>query len=73
MGKDNDRPVFDATAADRRRAFKFFIANFRLLHLTSVSVSWDNYTLLRLSQLFIFDYDAIGEENFKYQCHLLSR
>lgn len=29
MGKDNDRPVFDATAADRRRAFKFFIANFR--------------------------------------------
>ena len=29
MGKDNDRPTFDATATDRRRAFKFFIANFR--------------------------------------------
>ena len=27
MGKD--RPVFDATSDDRRRAFKFFIANFR--------------------------------------------
>ena len=25
MGKDNDRPVFDASAADRRRAFRFFI------------------------------------------------
>ena len=29
MGKDNDRPVFDASAADRRRAFRFFMANFR--------------------------------------------
>jgi len=27
MGKD--RPVFDASSEDRRRAFKFFIANFR--------------------------------------------
>lgn len=27
MGKD--RPVFDASLEDRRRAFKFFIANFR--------------------------------------------
>jgi len=24
-----DRPTFDATSADRRRAFKFFVANFR--------------------------------------------
>ena len=29
MGKDSDRPVFDATAADRRRAFKSYMANFR--------------------------------------------
>ena len=29
MGKDNDRPMFDASASDRRRAFKFFMANFR--------------------------------------------
>ena len=27
MGKD--RPTFDASAADRRGAFKFFVANFR--------------------------------------------
>lgn len=27
MGKD--RPVFDASSSDRRRAFKFFVANFR--------------------------------------------
>ena len=27
MGKD--RPVFDADSEDRRRAFKFFLANFR--------------------------------------------
>ena len=29
MGKDNDRPMFDASTSDRRRAFKFFVANFR--------------------------------------------
>ena len=29
MSKDSDRPMFDASASDRRRAFKFFIANFR--------------------------------------------
>ena len=29
MPKDNDRPIFDASAPDRRRAFKFFVANFR--------------------------------------------
>lgn len=29
MGKDNDRHMFDASASDRRRAFKFFVANFR--------------------------------------------
>jgi hypothetical protein len=29
MPKDNDRPYFDASAPDRRRAFKFFVANFR--------------------------------------------
>ena len=28
MSKDHDRPIFDATAADRRRAFKYFAANF---------------------------------------------
>ena len=28
MRKDHDRPIFDATAADRRRAFKYFVANF---------------------------------------------
>lgn len=27
MGKD--RPLFDASSSDRRRAFKFFVANFR--------------------------------------------
>ena len=29
MSKDSDRPMFDASASDRRCAFKFFIANFR--------------------------------------------
>jgi hypothetical protein len=29
MSKDSDMPMFDASASDRRRAFKFFIANFR--------------------------------------------
>ena len=29
MSKENGRPSFDASAADRRRAFKFFVANFR--------------------------------------------
>lgn len=29
MSKDSDRPMFDASASGRRRAFKFFIANFR--------------------------------------------
>ena len=28
MSKDLDRPIFDATAPDRRRAFKYFVANF---------------------------------------------
>ena len=29
MGKDHDRPMFDASDPDRRRAFKYFVANFR--------------------------------------------
>ena len=29
MGKDHDRPVFDTRDPDRRRAFKYFEANFR--------------------------------------------
>ena len=29
MGKDHDRPMFDASDPDRWRAFKYFVANFR--------------------------------------------
>ena len=35
MNKDHDRPIFDATAPERRQVFKHFVANFhynRVIH-----------------------------------------